>query len=45
MERYLSNITTDKYIKPVIDHQLQERTQLQEVICEFSEDLIAYSKI
>jgi hypothetical protein len=39
MERHLNNIATDEYIELVIEHQLQERTQLQEVICDFSEDL------
>jgi hypothetical protein len=39
MERHLNNITIDEYVEPVIKHQLLERTQLQEVICDFSEDL------
>ncbi len=39
MERHLNNITTDKYVEPVIKHQLLKQTQLQEVICDFSEDL------
>jgi hypothetical protein len=39
MERQLKKIVTDEYVAPVIQHQLLERTQLQEVMCDFSEDL------
>jgi hypothetical protein len=39
MERHLNNISTDDYVDLVIKHQLLERTQLQELICDFSENL------
>jgi hypothetical protein len=39
MERQLMKMSTDKYVEPVVKHQLPERTQLQEVICDLSEDL------
>jgi hypothetical protein len=39
MERHLNKIATDEYIEPVVQHQLCERTQLQEVLCDFSTDL------
>ena len=35
----LNKIETDEYIPPVIQHQLPERTQLQEVIYDFRKDL------
>lgn len=39
IERQLKKIVTDEYVAPVIQHQLLEQTQLQEVMCNFSEDL------
>ena len=39
MERHLNNISTDEYVEPVIKHKLLERTQLQGLICDFSENL------
>jgi len=39
MERHLKKITTEEYVEPVVQHQLPERTQLQEIMCDFSEDL------
>jgi hypothetical protein len=39
MERHLKGIATDEYVEPVVQHQLPERTQVQEVMCDFSEDL------
>jgi hypothetical protein len=39
MERHLKGIATDEYVDPVVQHQLPERTQVQEVMCDFSEDL------
>jgi Protein of unknown function (DUF3435) len=39
MERHLQGIATDEYVEPVVQHQLPERTQVQEVMCDFSEDL------
>ncbi len=35
MERQLNKTKAEKYIAPVIQHQLPERTQLQEVVCDF----------
>ena len=39
LERQLRKVAPNKYIEPVIHHQLPERTQLQEVICDLSKDL------
>jgi hypothetical protein len=39
MERDLKGVATDEYVEPVVQHQLPERTQVQEVMCDFSEDL------
>jgi hypothetical protein len=39
MKRQLQNKVTAEYVEPVIQHQLLERTKLQEVICDFSSDL------
>jgi hypothetical protein len=39
MERHLKGIAIDKYVEPVVQHQLPERTQVQEVMCNFSKDL------
>ena len=39
MERHLNSVATDEYVEPVVQHQLLERTQVQEVMCDFSEDL------
>ena len=35
MERQLNGTRAEKYVAPVIQHQLPERTQLQEVVCDF----------
>jgi hypothetical protein len=39
MERQLNRIEAEKYVAPIIQHQLLERTQLQVVICDFCTDL------
>lgn len=39
MMRQQQKIVTDEYVEPVVQHQLPERTRLQEIICDFSEDL------
>lgn len=39
MERHLNSVATDEYIEPVVQHQLPEQIQVQEVICDFSENL------
>jgi Tfp pilus assembly protein PilO len=39
MERQLKKVVKDEYVEPIILHQLPERTQLQEVICDLSKDL------
>ena len=39
MERHLKGVATDEYVEPVVQHQLLERTQVQEVMCNFSKDL------
>jgi hypothetical protein len=39
LERQLSKTKAEKYVEPVIHHQLPERTQLQEVVCDLSKDL------
>jgi hypothetical protein len=39
MERHLKGVATDEYVEPVVQQQLPERTQVQEVMCDFSEDL------
>lgn len=30
---------TDEYVEPVIEHELEERTRLQQVLCDLSTDL------
>jgi acyl-ACP thioesterase len=35
MERHLNNIPTNEYVEPVVQHQLLERTQVQEVMCKY----------
>ena len=40
MKRQLDKtIVTDVYVEPVVQHQLEERTQLQRTLCDFSMDL------
>jgi hypothetical protein len=39
LEIVLNKIKTDDYIPPVIQHQLPERSRLQEVMCDFRKDL------
>jgi len=39
LERQLKRVKQDKYIEPVVHHQLPERARLQEVICDLSKDL------
>jgi hypothetical protein len=39
LEKQLSKVAAIKYIEPVVYHQLLERTQLQEAICDLSKDL------
>jgi hypothetical protein len=39
MERQLNGTKVEKYVAPVIRHQLPERTQLQEVVCDFHNGL------
>ena len=29
----------DAYVEPVVQHQLEERTHLQRILCDFSTDL------
>jgi len=39
LERQLKKVEADKYITPVVFHQLPERTRLQELICDLSRDI------
>lgn len=39
MARQLSKAPAVKYVEPVVCHQLPERTQAQEVMCDLSQDL------
>ena len=40
MKRQLDkSIVADVYVEPVVQHQLEERTQLQRILCDFSMDL------
>ena len=39
MERQLSKAPTDKYIEPAVHHKLPERTKVQEVMCNLSNNL------
>jgi hypothetical protein len=39
IEQYLKGVAAGRYVEPVIQYQLPEQTQVQEVICDFSEDL------
>lgn len=39
LERQLSKTITAKYVEPVINHQLPERSQLQRIVCDLSKDL------
>jgi hypothetical protein len=39
MERQLNRTEAEKYVAPVIWYQLLERTQLQEILCDFCTSL------
>ena len=39
MKRQLDKTVEEEDVEPVIQHQLEERTQLQQIICDFSRDL------
>ena len=39
MKRQLDKTVEEEDVKPVIQHQLEERTQLQQTICDFFRDL------
>lgn len=39
MERQLDNTVEEEDTEPIIQHQLEEWTQLQQTICDFSRDL------
>lgn len=40
MKRQLDKTyVTDVYVEPVVQHQLEERTRLQQILCDFSTDL------
>jgi len=40
MKRQLTKTTVaNAYVEPVVQHQLEERTQLQRILCDFSTDL------
>lgn len=39
IERQLNGIKGQKYIEPVVQHQLDERTQLQHIFCDSRQDL------
>lgn len=38
LERQLKKVPTNEYVKPIVHHQLPERTLLQEVLCDLSRD-------
>jgi Protein of unknown function (DUF3435) len=40
IERQLNGVT-DEYVKPIIQHQLRERTDLEKLLCEFPKNLPA----
>jgi hypothetical protein len=37
--RQLHRTVVEEEVEPVVKHQLEERTQLQEILCNFSKDL------
>ena len=39
IERQLNGIKGQKYIEPVVQHQLEERTRLQRVFCDSRQDI------
>ena len=39
MKRQLNKFVVEEEVEPIVEHQLEERTQLQEVLCDFSKDL------
>ncbi|PQE34082.1 hypothetical protein CJF32_00010770 [Rutstroemia sp. NJR-2017a WRK4] len=39
LERQLKKVPTNKYIEPIVCHQLPERTRLQQVLCNLSRDM------
>ena len=39
MERQLNKTMAEEHVEPVIEHQLEERTRLQRILCDFSKDL------
>jgi uncharacterized protein YpbB len=39
MQRHLNKTATEAYVEPVVQHELPERTQLQQVLCDFRTDL------
>jgi hypothetical protein len=39
MKRQLNKSVVEEEVEPVVEHQLEERTQLQEILCDFSKDL------
>ena len=43
MKRQLEKHPTETYVEPIIQHQLPERTQLQEIMCDLSKDGSTYS--
>ena len=42
MKRQLVKLPMEKYVEPIIQHQLPERTQLQEIMCDLSKDGSTY---
>jgi hypothetical protein len=39
LQRQLNNVETTEYVAPVVQHQLAERTRVQEVLCSFPKGL------
>jgi hypothetical protein len=39
MKRQLEKTLEEEDVEPVIQHQLEERTRLQQILCDFSRDL------
>jgi hypothetical protein len=39
MKRQLNKSVVEEEVEPVVEHQLEERTQLQEILCDFSKGL------
>lgn len=42
MKRQLEKLSPEEYVEPIIQHQLPERTQLQEIMCDLSKDGSTY---